>query len=220
MLVIFLGCGGGEEETPSDTLAPKVASCSVAEGSEIPGNTDITVTFNEVMKDATIAVSGATGTSTLDASGKSATWKVTGSIPAGAHTITISGSDKAGNKLDAAGATVNFKATAPDTTAPDIVGASCDPKAGATGVDPGKVSAIKIVFSEAMGEAKVDAFEPTDAKFDQKLSDDGTTLTLSFLGGYKLSNEVTVKVTLSGADKAKNKLKTTSYTFATMKKEG
>jgi hypothetical protein len=207
MVFIMIGCGGEEETT---VVAPTLVSTSPAAGGEIAANGSITITFDKSMKSVTVNGTAAT------VSGKTAVWKSATDLTPGPVTLTIDGTSTDGGVL--ATATVALTAVAPDTTAPDIVGDSCNPKNGASGVDPATVSNIVIVFTEAMGSAKVASFEPADAKVDSKLTDD-KTLTISFLGGYKLGNEMEVKVTLSGSDKAGNALTTTAYSFATMKKE-
>jgi hypothetical protein len=207
MVFIMIGCGGDEEE---EVVAPTLVSTSPAAGGEIAANGSITITFDKSMKSVTVNGTAAT------VSGKTAVWKPAADLTPGAVTLTIEGTSADGGKL--ATATVTLTAKAADKEAPDIVGDSCTPKNGASGVDPASVTNIVIVFTEAMGSAKVDSFEPKDAKVDSKLTDD-KTLTISFLGGYKLSNEMEVKVTVSGSDKAGNALKTTAYSFATMKKE-
>jgi hypothetical protein len=168
--------------------------------------------FSEAMKEVTVA--GAAGTVKLGDDAKSAVWTPTGNIPVGTVTLTINGSDKAGNAL--AAATVALTVKAADTTPPDIDAAS-SPANGAAGVDPATVTKITVVFTETMGEAKLDSFEPKDAKVDAKFDGD-KTLTISFLGGYKLSNEMEIKATVSGKDLSGNALKTTAYSFTTMKK--
>jgi len=207
MVFIMLGCGGGDETTTVNP--PVLVSTSPAAGGEMASNGSISITFDKAMK--TVTVNGTAAT----VAGKVATWQATGLTP-GPVTLTIDGTSSDGGTL--ATATVALTAIAPDTTPPNIVGASCNPPNGATGVDPARVSSIRIVFTEAMGSAKVDSFEPADAKIDSKMTDD-RTLTISSLGGYKLGNEMEVKVKVSGSDKAGNILKTNSYGFAT-KKEG
>jgi len=200
-----------KDETSQDRPKVKLVSTIPATGGEIAANSSITVTFDKAMKSVTVNGSAAT------VSGKTAVWKSATTLTPGPVTLTIDGTSIDGGVL--ATATVALTAIAPDTTPPNIVGASCSPQNGATGVDPAKVSSIRIVFTEAMGSAKVDSFEPADAKIDSKMTDD-KTLTISFLGGYKLGNEMEVKVKVSGSDKAGNILKRTSYGFATMKRDG
>jgi len=217
MVVVIVGCAKEEEE--KDTTPPKITSCSVTEGAKVPGNTIITITFDEKMKEATITVTGATGATALDPTGKTATWTPSPDMSVGAHKLTVTGKDVAGNNLDPAGATVNFEAIVPDTTKPKIDDAACDPDNGASGLDPGKITAIKIVANEKMKDFKMVSFEPKDAKVDSKFDGD-KTITISFLGGYKLGNEMEIKVEVSGSDAAGNPLETTSYGFTTMSKEG
>jgi len=214
MVFVMIGCGG-DDTTEKDTTPPTLTSTSPATGGEIAANGTVSMVFSEKMGSVTVA--GATGTVKLGDDAKSAVWTPTGNITGASVTLTINGKDVAGNAL--AAATVALTVKAADTTPPDITAASCVPPNGAAGVDPATVTGITIVFSEAMAAAKLDAFEPADAKVDAAF--DGTkTLTISFLGGYKLSNEMTITATVSGTDKAGNALKTTKYTFTTMKKEG
>lgn len=210
MLFVMVGCGGDEEEE-GDKVAPTLVSASPASG-DLAANASITLTFSEKMG----SVSASAGTATLGADGKTATVAPSGEWPAGALSLTISGKDVAGNDLAAAALSYTVKEA--DKVAPDIVADSCSPKNGASGVDPTSVSGITIVCSEAMGSVKLVSFEPADAKVDSKFDGD-KTLTISFLGGYKLSNEMEIIATVEGADKAGNALKTTKYTFTTMKKE-
>jgi hypothetical protein len=214
MVFIMVGCGSSDD-TEKDTVAPTLVSTTPATGSNIAANGTVAMVFSEAMKEVTVA--GAAGAVALAADGKSATWTPTGEIPVGTATLTINGSDKAGNKLAAASVALTVKVA--DKTPPDIDAAKCDPANGATAVDPAKVTKIVVTFTETMSEVKLDSFEPKDAKVDSKFDGD-KTLTISFLGGYKLSNEMEIKATVSGKDGAGNALKTTTYSFATMKKEG
>ncbi|MEK7399459.1 MAG: Ig-like domain-containing protein [Candidatus Poribacteria bacterium] len=214
MVFIMVGCGGSDDETATDKVKPTLASSTPATGGTIASNGSVTLVFSEKMGSAT--VNGAAAVN----SGDGKTWNWTGTLAAGAATLKVGGADVAGNKLDEV--SISVTVTAPDTTAPDI-DATSDPKNGATGVDPTKVTKMTIVFTEAMDAGiKIDAVEPADLakQISPALSADGKSLVISFLGGFKLSNEMTVKITLIGKDKAGNALKTTAYTFATMKKEG
>jgi hypothetical protein len=215
MVFIMVGCGSSTDDTNADKTPPSLVSTSPVTGSNIAANGTVSMVFSEAMKEVTVA--GSAGTVKLGDDGKSAVWTPTGEMAVGNVSLAINGSDKAGNKL--AAVTVALVVKAADNTPPDIDAATCSPANGATGVDPATVSKIVITFTEAMSEAKLDAFDPKDAKVDSKF-DGSKTLTISFLGGYKLSNEMTISATVSGKDGAGNALKTTAYTFTTMKKEG
>jgi hypothetical protein len=211
MVFIMIGCGGSDEETTvKDTIKPTLASSTPASGGTMAANGSVTLVFSEKMGSA--SVNGAAAVNSGD--GKTWTWTATG-LAVGTSTLKVTGADVAGNALD--DVSISVTVAVADTTAPDIVAASCVPANGATGLDPATITKMTIVFTEDMGEAKVDSFEPADAKIDSKLLD-AKTLEISFLGGYKLSNETTVKVTISGKDTAGNALKTSTYTFTTMKK--
>jgi len=210
MVFIMVGCGGGDEEE-GDTTAPEFKGASPASG-DLAANASITLTFSEKMGSVTVSA----GTATLGADGKTAVVAPSGEWPAGALTLTVNGEDAAGNAMTAA--TLTYTVKAADKDAPKIDDAACDPKNGASGVDPASVSAIKIVFNETMKDAKVDAAGDLEGKVSAEF--DGTkTINVSFLGGFKLSNEMEIKFTLSGSDLAGNALATTTYGFTTMKKE-
>lgn len=216
MVFIMVGCGGGDEEGTKDTTKPTLASSTPASGGTMAANGTVTLVFSEKMGSATVNGSAAVNSG----DGKTWNWTATG-LAAGAATLKVGGADVAGNKLD--DVSISVTVTAPDTTPPDIVAASCVPANGATGVDPATVTKMTIAFNEPMDAGiKVDAVEPTDLakQITPELSADGKSLVISFLGGYKLSNEMTIKITLIGKDKAGNALKTTAYTFTTMKKAG
>jgi hypothetical protein len=220
MVLMFIGCGGDEETI--DLPVPTVTAISVAAGAEVAGNTAITVTFSRKVDDGsvTIAVSGATGAVTWDGAGKVATWTPSGDIPAGAHTLTVSGS-AADDQAIGGTTSVNFTAIAPDKVAPEIVGASCDPKNGATGVDPADVNSaaeIVIALSEPCKDVKVNSVEPADMKTVNELSADGKTFTMTFQK-WEIGNEVEVAIELVGTDMAGNALKSGKYGFTTMAKE-
>jgi methionine-rich copper-binding protein CopC len=220
MVIMFVGCGGEDEEEALPE--PTVTSVSVADGATIAGNTAITIAFSRKVDDGsvTIAVSGAAGTIAWDAAGKTATWTPSADMSAGAHTLTIGGSAADGQAIGGT-TSVNFTAAAADKVAPEIVGASCEPKNGATGVDPADVNsaaAIKIVFSEACKGVKVNKKSPEDMKTVDALSADGLTFTMTFQK-YEIGNEVKVEVELVGTDMAGNALANGSYTFTTMAKE-
>jgi len=210
MIFVMVGCGG-DDEGDKDTTAPTLKSASPASG-DLAANASITLTFSEKMG----SVGTSSGTATLGADGKTATIAPSGEWPAGQLKLSIVGKDVAGNELGETSVTYEVKAA--DRVAPIIDDASCSPKNGATGVEPGSVADIKIVFSEAMAEAKVTAAGDLDGKITPEFDKD-RTLTCKFLGGFKLGNEMEIALTLSGKDLAGNALTTTSYTFTTMAKE-
>jgi hypothetical protein len=210
MVFIMVGCGG-EDEEEGDTTPPTMTSATPPSGAELAANASITLIFSEKMGAVTVAG----GVVTLG-DGKTVTVAPAGEWSAGSVTLTVTGTDVAGNDL--AAQTLSYTVKAADNTPPDIDDAKCDPKNGADGLEPGDVTAIKIVFTETMKGVKVDGFEPEDAKVDPQFDGD-KTLNIAFLGGYSLGNEMEIVVKLSGTDLAGNALATTEYKFATMAKE-
>jgi len=211
MVLWFAGCGGDDDD---DVVNPPTsATWSISEGQELAGNAVIMVTFDVAVDEATITVTGAAGTTTVDK--KVATWTPTGAIPAGAHTATVTASN-AGGSLEGATA-VNFTAIAPDIVKPTLSGASCDPKDGASGVDPADYpEMIVAAFSEKLASASITGKDP-DFKSTEELGPDGTTLEISFLQ-YTMPNETPFTITIDIADGAGN-TNTVEWTFETMAKE-
>lgn len=215
MLIWIAGCGEEEEEEEKGP-APKVDAVNISEGQEVAGNTAIVVTFSKAVETATITVSGATG-AVSGLPGKTATWTPSPDMPAGAHTLSITAEDSAGQGLDPAFTPVNFTATAPDTTPPALDVANCDPKDGADGVDPADYpEQIVLAFSEKLKEAKVSSKEP-DFKSTDELSADGKTLTIKFLQ-FTLPNETEFTIKVAATDAAGNPA-ALEYSFTTMAKE-
>jgi len=210
MVFIMVGCGG-EEEEEGDTTPPTMTSATPPSGSELAANASITLVFSEKMGAVTVA-----GGVVNLGDGKTVTVAPAGEWSAGSVNLNVTGTDVAGNDL--AAQTLTYTVKAADKTPPDIDDAKCDPANGADGLEPGSVTAIKIVFTETMKDVKVDGFEPADAKVDPKFDGD-KTLNISFLGGYSLGNEMEIIVKLSGTDLAGNALASTEYKFQTMKRK-
>lgn len=216
MLFWLAGCGGDDDDDEcADIPAPSVASVVPASGA-IASNTTVTVTFSKVVTSATIAING-TAVAATSTDNKVFTFQPN---QEGALSLTIEATDDCDQGLDPPFAGASYTAAAPDTVAPSIDDAACDPKNNADGVDPTGYETITITFDEPMGSAEVVSIEPAiDPAPTQALSADKTALVISFLGGYKLSNEMEVAIELSGVDLAGNALATTSYEFTTMAKE-
>jgi len=215
MLIWIAGCGEEEEEEEKGP-PPKVDAVNISEGATVAGNTAIVVTFSKAVETATITVSGATG-SVTGVPGKTVTWTPSPDMPAGAHTLSITAEDSAGQGLDPAFTPINFTATAPDTIPPALDGAKCDPKDGADGVDPADYpEKLVVTFSEKLKEAKVTAKEP-DFKSTDELAADGMTLTIAFLQ-FAMPNETEFTIKVAATDAAGNSADL-EYSFTTMAKE-
>ena len=213
MLFVLAGCGGDDDDDDdcADAPAPSVKSVTPP-GGNISSNSTITVEFSKKMKDVTITINGAAVAAT---SGDN---KVYTFQPGqeGALALAISGTDDCDQALDPGYAGASYTAAAPDSTAPEIDDGGCDPENGDDGIDPADVEEIVIKFSEVLKAAEVTSFEPEDAKIDSSL--DGDTMTIAFLGGYSLGNEMEIAVELAVEDLAGNTADL-DYEFATMAKE-
>jgi hypothetical protein len=208
MLLWIAGCGGDDEEE-EEVDPPVFESWSITAGQELAGNATITATFDKSLDSATITVTGATGTTTV--AGKAATWVPTGDIPPGAHTATATGTNAGG---DGEATPVNFTAIAPDVTDPEL--GTCDPKNGASGVDPADYpEEITVGFSEAV-TATIVSKDP-DFKSTEEMSADGMTMTITFLQ-YTMPNETPFTMEIEATDNSGNTA-TLEYSFETMAKE-
>jgi len=97
ILTLFsvLGCSREDE----DNIPPTIISVDVKDGSQVYANSTFTVVFSENMGYVKISISGAQGNTTLDSSGKKATWTPLSDIPVGEHILTIEAEDLVDNKL-------------------------------------------------------------------------------------------------------------------------
>jgi hypothetical protein len=216
MLIWLAGCGDDDDDDEVGP-PPQFESWSIAEGAELAGNATITANFDKPIATATITVTGATGST--EVVGKSATFTPSPDMPAGPHTASVSAEDSDGQAAEGT-TSVNFTATAPDIIAPSIVDASCDPKNGATGVDPAAYTEkIVIAFSEKVASAVVTLKDPDFSSTDE-LAADGMSLNVNFLK-VDLSNEQTYTIEVLAKDAAGNPKDDAvlTYSFTTMAKE-
>jgi hypothetical protein len=208
MLFWFVGCGGDDDDddtTCDGNIAPTV-TLSPAGGS-ISSTTKISATCSEPVETLTVSTGA---TATPDAAKKVWTFSL---AEGNGQAVTVTATDVCEATGEASG---TYDVGAPDTTAPKLVGNSCDPKDGADGVDPADVEEIVLVFDEALSGAEITDFQPSDAKIDTDI--DGDTLTISFLGGWSLGNEMEVSIEVSVEDTSNNTADIT-YSFTTMAKE-
>jgi len=205
MLLWIAGCGGDDDDDDcADNVAPTVTLNPA--GGAIASNTVITAACTKAVD--TVTVTGAAATPVADAAKKNWTFN----LPEGSASITVEVVDACGDSASASG---TYTVSAPDTTAPSLVGGDCDPKDGADGVDPADVSEIVLVFDEDLGSAEVTNFEP-DGNVNPKV--DGDTVTIEFLGNFSLGNEQEVVVEVTVVDLAGNSADI-EYGFTTMAKE-
>ena len=211
MLIWLVGCGGDDDDDDNNDNdagpVPTVTGASVTAGASIPGNTTITFTLNKAVASAT--VSGAAGTTAV--SGTSVIFTPSPAM-SGAVTLSVTGEDAGGQAIDPP-YSISFTATAPDTTAPTLVGASCVPADGASGVDPAGITELVVKFSEALGTATLTSKEPDFNSTDVVAGD---TLTITFLA-YSLPNETPVSVGITVTDPSGNSADVV-YGFETMEK--
>jgi hypothetical protein len=207
MLIWVAGCGDDEEEEEKGP-APEVESSVPAAGATIAGNASVTFTLNVKLDEA--SVSGAAGTTTIE--GKNVIFTPTTDMPAGPVSLTLTGTSADGQEVSH---TLSFTAGAVDRDPPELVDSKCDPKNGATGVDPADYpEAITVVFNEDVAEAVVTSAEP-EFKFTEEIA--GDTLTINFLQ-YSMPNETEYTIGVTAKDAAGNEAEL-EYSFTTMAKE-
>jgi methionine-rich copper-binding protein CopC len=213
MLIWIAGCGDDDDDEEAGP-PPQFESWNIADGAELAGNATITANFDKPIATATITVTGATGSTAV--SGKSATFTPSPAMSAGAHTASVTAEDSDGQAAEGT-TSVNFTATAPDTTPPALDGAKCDPPDGADGVDPADYpEKITLAFSEKLSDASVTLKDP-DINTTNELAADGMTFVLNLLK-VTLSNEQTYTIGVLAKDMAGNEAEL-EYSFTTMAKE-
>ena len=197
MLVVYMiGCGGGEPEPEAPPSATTVEA-DPADGSTVPQNATISLTFDEAVE----SVAGAEG------SGKNWT------IPVAAS-LTVDWTNKDGST---GSKTLAYTLVAPDNTAPKITGGTVTN--GAKDVDPGPLNAdkIQITFDEDVtGTAELNFEDNTSAGWQGAVT--GMNADLTPVAGKELANSVTYVVVLNVSDKAGNKASFT-VEFTTKAKE-
>jgi hypothetical protein len=209
MLIWIAGCGDDDDDDAEEPAAV-LQSTTPAEGGSQPGNSAVVFMFDKPI--STAAVAGATGTTAVQ--GIQVTFTPTAPYPSGSVTLTLTGTDAAGNDVTAS---VSYSATAVDEDPPELAGGDCDPEDGADGVDPADYpEVIEIAFNEALSEAKITGADP-EFKSSDELSDDGTKLIVTFLQ-YSMPNEQEFNITVTATDLAGNEAEL-SYSFTTMAKE-
>ena len=212
MLFWLAGCGGDDDDDDcADNVAPKVNSVA-PNGGVVSLNTNITVTLSKPVDSISITFGGAAVTPTTT---DNKVFTFTPTKEGAGQALAITAEDACAASLDPAYAGATFEVAAADPDPPELVGDSCDPKDGATGIDPVTVTGITLVFSEALAKATVDLVEP-DENINAVL--DGDTVTIEFLGGWTMGNEVAVDISIAAEDLAGNTADI-KYGFATMAKE-
>jgi hypothetical protein len=210
MLIWIAGCGGDDDEEEDLGPVPVVESTIPAAGATIAGNASVTFTLNKTLAEVTVA--GAAGTATI--AGKIVTFTPTGDMPAGPVTLTLTGADSGGQEVTHS---LSFTAGAVDKDAPALDGGNCDPKDGASGIDPADYpEKIVIAFNEVVSEATVTAKDP-DFKSTDEVAADGMSLVLAFLQ-YSMPNETPFTIKVAVKDAAGNEAEL-EYSFETMAKE-
>jgi len=212
MLIWLVGCGGDDDDDDNNNdndagPVPTVTAASITAGASIPGNTTITFTLNKALASAT--VSGAAGTTAV--SGTSVIFTPSPAM-SGAITLSVTGEDAGGQAIDPP-YSISFTATEPDITPPALVGASCVPADGASGVDPAGITELVVKFDEPLDSATVTSKDPDFNSTDVVAGD---TLTITFLA-YSLPNETPVSIGITVADPSGNSADVT-YGFETMEK--
>jgi len=219
LLASLLGCGDeeDEQEPPRVTYVKWCDMHDLREADLIPVAT-INVGFSKAMGWVEVDVSGAKGTTHLNRD--KAEWvphwptKATpydmltqpadpcySPISEGSHTLMITGRDKSGQELEGF-EPINFTVLPPECDPPGIYGSECDPRDGATNVDPQRYrEKIEVEFDEPMQEVRVFSTEP-EFPYTAELAPDKRTLVISFADGYTMPAGTRFCIQLVGSDMA------------------
>jgi hypothetical protein len=205
LTVWMVGCGGDEE-----VVLAALTGAVPPDGSEIAGNQEITLNFDEAAFNVTVNGVAATG------SGKM--WKWKGEIPEGAQTLSIAWENE--DASETGSGSVSYTVLAADNTPPEITGST--PADGDTNLNPEDVNndGIEIEFSEAIKKISAEVtIEGEALKWTSELSDDKMTATLIMLPGGDVPYEAEIVVVVDAEDNAGNKLEGAEITFTTAAKE-
>jgi hypothetical protein len=176
------------------------------EGSVIPANQEITITFDNPVTNVTV--------NGIRAIGSGNAWKFKGDLT-GQRGINIAWTNEDGSAGEG-----KYVAYAADTTPPRIV--SSTPKDGAKDHDPEKLNrdGMEIRFSEPLKKVTVEVtIDGEPLKWVAELSDDKTTAIVSMLKGGELPYEAEVVLVVNAEDLAGNRLRNAKITFTTKAKE-
>lgn len=191
----------------TDTTRPTVLSTfPTSSATDVPVNSDISITFSEVMdplsitsssvsvSDSSGAVSGALS---IDSANKVVTFNPTANLSSDtSYTVTVTTSvrDTAGNTL-AANYTFTFRTLKPDNIAPTVV--SVTPVAGGTGVATG--ATVTATFSEAISAGTLSTSSFSVNGVTGTVSYNPSTWTATFTPSGPLLAATTYTVTISTA---------------------
>lgn len=207
------------EARPSapDTTAPTMLSSSPANAAaDVPVDTVLSATFSELMDVASVSMTVvpavALGTANWSEDGLSVAFQPEANLDfATAYTVTVAGTDAAGNALSGTTSFSFSTANPADTTAPTVD--SNSPADGATAVP--SASNISLSFSEPMTRATVEAaFSVAPAvTCSFAWSADDTLVTCIPSAALSASTSYTVTLATTATDKASNSL-AAAYSFS------
>ena len=202
LVVWMVGCGEDEEGTVA-----AITGANPPDGSEIAGNTEITINFDNPALDVMVNGSAATG------GGK--VWKWKGEIPEGAQSLSVTWT----NEDDSSGSgSISYTVTPVDNTQPEITGST--PADGDDDLNHEDINnyGIEIKFSEALKKISAEVtIEGEALKWTSEL--DGDTAKLIMLPGGDVPYEAEIVVIITAEDNAGNKLEDAEITFNTAAKE-
>lgn len=202
---------------PPDLTPPALAGSTPTSGAtDVPSTTRLALTFSEAMNTGSVGVTSSPALDLGAASWSNADKTVTFPSPAAdwaagtSYTVTVAGTDVAGNALGTT--TVTFTTYAPPDTTPPVVQATT-PAAGATGV--AHSTKIQLVFSEPMRTAETEAAlsttPPVTCAFAWSTGDSVLECTPSAPLAYTTQHTVTVGT--GAKDKNDNAL-ASDYSFS------
>jgi len=209
LFVFISGCGEDPEPQPQPKGPPRVVSTSPEEGEAHPAHAMVIFTLNQEM--SSVAISGAPGDTVIK--GKNVCFTPLGQLPDGTITLIITGTDMQNRELEPF--TLTFTAVRIGEP-PSIDGFNCDPKEGASDVDPSKyLDGFRVAFSDRLSRAQITSTKP---EFDYALTIDASRMQLmvKFLD-YTIPYETSFEIKITATDVAGNSRDVT-YSFTTMAK--
>jgi len=206
LCILFAGCAEDvpdpltQEDLNIVDLPQKVVNVSVSEGQEVARDATITVKFNKKMASANIEVSGVSGSTVLDPTGKSATFTPLSDMSSGAHVLKVTGKDDFDRDLETF--TRNFRVAV--ESPPPIKVKSINVESGQTVISN---YTIVVEFDGEMAEVNIDI---SGVKGTTTLSRDGKTATFTPSSAMSSGSHT---LTITGKDTLGRDLKPVSRNF-------
>lgn len=208
-VVGIVGCGDDDDDDDDGGTVAAVTAVTPADGSEVPANTSITVTFDNAPEEGSVTIAGQAAT----LAGKKATIDNAG-LSEGSQTVSIAWTSTNG---EAGSHSVTYTVLPEDTTPPELTGGNVED--GGSGYSPDELNAdgIALDFSEEIDSASLVMMQ-AGTELNWRFSPDGNAVIGTPLPGADVGFETEYTIEGTVSDAAGNETEV-SITFTTEAKE-